>query len=50
MGDDLKDSREDYLSQIYRQIFYLNGLLKKQIWMKLKIFSKENFKIIRIAI
>lgn len=29
MGDDLRNSREDYLAQIYRQIFYLNGLFKK---------------------
>lgn len=29
MGDDLRNSKEDYLSQIYRQIFYLDGLFKK---------------------
>ena len=42
MGDDLKDSREDYLSQIYRQIFYLNGLLKKTDMDEIEdIFERE---------
>lgn len=29
MGDDLRNSREGYLSKIYHKIFYLNGLFEK---------------------
>ena len=29
MGDDLRNSKENYLAQIYRQIFYLNELFEK---------------------
>lgn len=42
MGDDLRNSKENYLAQIYRQIFYLNGLLKKTDMDEIEdIFERE---------